>query len=124
MSSFSSFSSNPIEGLEFRNQPCNLCRRNAVIKISGSRSNPRKAYFKCLECDNFVKWVSDEHVIVTKSFKSKPSIEEFEISSSDGISELLVGFNRDVLDFFKYMKRFMKIVVFMFFFVVVVVVLK
>ncbi|KAK9757046.1 hypothetical protein RND81_01G136900 [Saponaria officinalis] len=122
ISSISTISSNPIKGLEFRNQPCHRFRRNAVIKISGSMNNPRKTYFKCLNCELFVKWVSEEHVIFTKSFKIPPSIEEFETSSSNGVSELIMHSKRDVVDFVNYMKHMVKVIKLMFFFVVVVVV--
>ncbi|KAK9741763.1 hypothetical protein RND81_03G126500 [Saponaria officinalis] len=67
---------NPVESLEFRNQACNMCGKSAVLKISGSTANPRKAYFKCLDCNNFVMWLGNEHVIKTDTFRRRNAYED------------------------------------------------
>ncbi|KAK9671981.1 hypothetical protein RND81_12G067500 [Saponaria officinalis] len=82
MSSSAFWRNTPVAGLQFRTQACTRCGRNTVIKISESTSNPRKAYFKCLECDHFVMWVGKEHVILTRAFKVPGRNEVDEVSSN------------------------------------------
>ncbi|KAK9666648.1 hypothetical protein RND81_14G200800 [Saponaria officinalis] len=120
---------NPVEGLEFRNQACNMCGRSAVLKISGSTSNPRKAYFKCLDCNNFVMWLGNEHVIKTETFRRRNAHEDDVVSGLKlEIEELIRSENlglkmkfEELASFVKFMSFFIGLFVL---FVVLVVMVK
>lgn len=71
MSSTTSKRNKPIEGIQIRNQCCNICKKPATLLISRSVNNPGRGYFKCLECSNFVKWLSDEHVKLNKNISNE-----------------------------------------------------
>ncbi|KAK9748540.1 hypothetical protein RND81_02G065200 [Saponaria officinalis] len=96
--------------------------RNVVIKISGSASNPHKAYFKCYECNDFVLWLSEDHIIRTEDANRKNYNEEDEVSSKE-----IMLFNQlsDVKSIIDDIVDWLKLLFVMFFvFVVVVVVFK
>ena len=40
------------------NISCPECRRLAEIKISRSRDNPQRLFYKCIGCDKFIKWAT------------------------------------------------------------------
>ncbi|KAK9690217.1 hypothetical protein RND81_09G112800 [Saponaria officinalis] len=120
---------NPVEGLEFRNQACNICGRSAVLKISGSTSNPRKAYFKYLDCNNFVMWLGNEHVIKTENVRRRNAYEDdLVLRLKMEIEELIRSENlglkmkfQEVASFVKFMSIFMGLFVL---FVVLVLMMK
>ncbi|KAK9681674.1 hypothetical protein RND81_10G019500 [Saponaria officinalis] len=115
--SSSSWRNEPIEGLEFVNQPCRRCRRNAVIRISGSAHNPRKAYFRCEDCNIFVGWLSNNHVIFTKGVDLRGSFDDGDVSSvvegrnnEDGMKLKMV----DLVELANVLRLYVKLIAFVF----------
>ena len=39
---------------------CPQCMRKAEIKVSGSRDNPGRLFYKCVGCGKFIKWAMPE----------------------------------------------------------------
>ncbi|KAK9698414.1 hypothetical protein RND81_08G102600 [Saponaria officinalis] len=126
MSSSSSWHKPPIDGIEYKNQCCNKCGRNALIKIYGSVDNPRKAYFKCLDCNHFVMWLTEDHMIITQAFKQR-CIQKLERKDA-----VMVGLNNEdiiklqklFVDFTLIMKFYMKCISMMIIIVIVMFLLK
>ncbi|KAK9682093.1 hypothetical protein RND81_10G049600 [Saponaria officinalis] len=128
MSSSSSRRNYPIETLQFKNQACNRCGRNAVIKISGSINNPRKAYFKCIECDNFVMWLGEEHVLMSKPLECRDGRSMVEIgeasSGREDNSDHILEIKKEIVEFHSCVKLVSKFYALMLFAILLVILLK
>lgn len=94
------------------------------MKISGSTKNPRKAYFKCLDCNNFVMWLGEEHLVNSRGFgrdeQEKGSVMHNEGGIRNELNVLKMKFE-EVASFMKLMSFFN---VLLFSFVVVAVIMK
>ncbi|KAK9715589.1 hypothetical protein RND81_06G175100 [Saponaria officinalis] len=122
--SSSSWRNEPIEGLEFVNQPCRRCRRNAVIGISRSTSNPRKAYFRCEECNIFVGWLIDNHVIFSKTVDLKCSFDGDVSSVVEERSEDAQKLKMDLVELANVLRFYVTLIAFVFTVLVVAFIVK
>ncbi|KAK9748017.1 hypothetical protein RND81_02G030000 [Saponaria officinalis] len=112
----------PNEALEFRNQSCNHCGKNAEIKLYGSANNPCKPYFKCLDCNKFVMWLNTDHII--SGLKMEIPSESDEFSSKEDLIREIHALKEEVPDLIASVKWFVKFVFLIFFATSIIIIVK